>query len=640
MLVPMAKVEIVGLKSDLARVLSVVHRLGALDVRPQAPPSPLETPTMRLVCVDREQVERVERVVERLGTLVGLLAAPPRPSAAVTEEASNQTTPEVLAYAEELLATVEPASQAGASRRTALEAELGALRQHRDVMRRLLPIAESIVDLEGFETVALVVQPQYRHVVDTLREELASVTRQQCEVIATESPDGGIAVLLVFNRRFAADVHGLLSHEQLVEVRLPSQYRGRPLRGALAEIARREDEIPRELTNLADDLSAALSPVAGPLAAYRAALLDRLDELRVAGSCLETDYTFALGGWLPDRDVPRLERALQHALAGRVLLRRLPFSRADWDEMPVLLENPRLVRPFEVLLRLLPAPRYGTIDPTPFLAFFFPFFFGLIVGDVGYGLVLLGLALWIQRRGTGPPWMQQGARVIAMGSLVAVAFGLAFGEFFGSFGQAFGLRPLVAARRDAIPPLLLFSVGVGAVQVGLGLVLGAVNEYLERHRKEMLSHIETLAALVAVFGLVGVAADLLPGGLLTPGIALLAAATALLVYSVGLLGPLEVVGVLGNVLSYTRLVAVGLASAILADVANQMAGRTESVLLGVIVGALFHGLNFALGLLSPSIQSLRLQYVEFFGRFFQPGGRPYAPFQRRAVACGDRGVPV
>jgi V/A-type H+-transporting ATPase subunit I len=92
------------------------------------------------------------------------------------------------------------------------------------------------------------------------------------------------------------------------------------------------------------------------------------------------------------------------------------------------------------------------------------------------------------------------------------------------------------------------------------------------------------------------------------------------------------------VLSYTRLVAVGLASVILAQVANELAGRTGSILLGVIVGALLHGLNLALGLFSPSVHSLRLQYVEFFGRFFQPEGRPYAPFRRRVAAANAEGT--
>jgi V/A-type H+-transporting ATPase subunit I len=640
MLVPMARVTIVGLRPDLEAVLAAVHRLGVLEVTPLAPPRPLEMPTFQPASPDRARIAAIQAVIDRLGVLLELVPpAGPPPPALVTRAATAPTTV-LVDEATALLATVEPTAQRLTSRQSALEAELAALRRYQYVVERLLPLAEALVQLEDFETIALVIQPTYAFVVDTLRQEVAALTHRQSELVTAEAPDGSIAALLVVRRQYAAAVHALLRGEQLEEVRLPEAYYGRPLREALQEILRRQEEIPRELAAVREELAALLGPHQAQMAVWRTALLDRLDELMAVSQCLESDYTFALGGWVPVRDLPRLEAALTQEFDGRVAIERVPVTRADWARMPVLVENPRLVRPFEVLLRLLPAPRYGTIDPTPFVALFFPLFFGMILGDIGYGALLLALGLWAQRHWAERPWLRQAAQVLTLSALAAIVFGFAFGECFGDLGRAFGLRPLVADRAHAVQPLLLFSVALGGVHVALGLVLGVINGLLERQGKEALSKIGTLFGLIAVFALVGVTVDFLPRGLLTPGVALLTLGCALLVYSVGFLGPLEILGVLGNTLSYMRLVAVGLASVILAQIANDLAGRTGSLLLGAIVGALFHGLNLALGLFSPSVHSLRLQYVEFFGRFFQPGGRPFAPFRCRLGSAEARFAPA
>jgi V/A-type H+-transporting ATPase subunit I len=360
-------------------------------------------------------------------------------------------------------------------------------------------------------------------------------------------------------------------------------------------------------------------------------LLDRLDELTAVSQCLESEHTFALAGWLPERRLDEIERVLDANFEGRAVVERLAVSRADWMDVPVLVENVPALRPFELLLRLLPPPRYGTIEPTLFVAFFFPLFFGLILGDIGYGALLLLVALWAERRQGMPPWARDGARVLRPAAVAAILFGLAFGELFGDLGQGMGLRPLVVDRAHAILPLLLLSIGIGAVQVSLGLALGVVNSYLQRQQREALSRLATLLGLVGAFFLVAVVADLLPRQLLHPSLVLLAIVVVVLIFSVGIVGPLEVVGVLASVLSYARLAAVGLASMMLAVVANQLAGMTGSVLLGIILGTLLHALNLALGLFSPFVQSLRLQYVEFFGRFYQPGGRPYRPFSARSM---------
>jgi V/A-type H+-transporting ATPase subunit I len=133
--------------------------------------------------------------------------------------------------------------------------------------------------------------------------------------------------------------------------------------------------------------------------------------------------------------------------------------------------------------------------------------------------------------------------------------------------------------------------------------------------------------MVVLLGLgLAAATGVLPGAVLPPAVVGLVLGMGVLVYCEGVAAPIEFLSTVGNMLSYARLMALGTASVMLAAVANELAGKTGSLLLGIVVGLLFHLVNLALGLFSPTIHSLRLHYVEFFGKFYDPGGRAYRPF--------------
>jgi V/A-type H+-transporting ATPase subunit I len=123
----------------------------------------------------------------------------------------------------------------------------------------------------------------------------------------------------------------------------------------------------------------------------------------------------------------------------------------------------------------------------------------------------------------------------------------------------------------------------------------------------------------------------LPDGLITPAVIVLLVAFPVLVFAEGLIAPVELLATLGNVLSYARIMAIGTASVMLAIVANQMVGAVGSTAVGLVFALLFHLVNFAIGLFSPAIHALRLHYVEFFGKFYSPGGRPYQPFGHQSA---------
>jgi V/A-type H+/Na+-transporting ATPase subunit I len=271
------------------------------------------------------------------------------------------------------------------------------------------------------------------------------------------------------------------------------------------------------------------------------------------------------------------------------------------------------------------------------MALFLPLMVGVMVGDVAYGVLLLFLSLVVRRRvGAGSPAVQDLSRVFVAGALWAIVFGFLFGEAFGDIGRRLGLPALWFYRggADAVEPLLLFSLALGAAHVVLGLLLGVWQSVHARRTGELVERSGSLLALAGVFALAAIAADRLADAALLPAFGAIGAGLVLLVVPRGALGlvmgPLELVGAVGNILSYLRVGAVGLASAYLALVANEL-GALGPLWLGLSIAIFFHALNLALASFSPMIQALRLHYVEFFSKFYEGGGKPFRPFGHAVV---------
>ena len=178
-------------------------------------------------------------------------------------------------------------------------------------------------------------------------------------------------------------------------------------------------------------------------------------------------------GWTPRERVPELRVELERAAGGQLALDEL--STPPEVEPPVLMRNRKLARPFEFLVRFLDLPRAGSLDPTMLMALFLPVMVGVMVGDVVYGTLLLVIALFVRRRFAGDSAaVRDLSRVFVAGALWAIVFGVLFGEALGDVGHKLGLPALWFYRggADAVQPLLLFSLALGAAHVVLGQLLG------------------------------------------------------------------------------------------------------------------------------------------------------------------------
>uniref|UniRef100_A0A831UCD4 ATPase n=1 Tax=Geobacter metallireducens TaxID=28232 RepID=A0A831UCD4_GEOME len=622
----MTKVEVIGPKELLLEVLELVRELGVFQMEPELPgfgaagaegglrPFPLDRKTLE----ERLFLEELRRRIDELLDCLPAVAAeemaldPGTVLDAVTASVQEQGTicRELSRRREELLREAE---------------ELG---RHGRFLEPLAPLAAEVGGRTDLDFIGLQVRGPAD--LEEIMARLARVIGGKFEVISALAADGTIAALIALPREIGGAVRRILSEGRVPELSLPGSLAGLPFPERVRRLKERLDLLPAEIAAVEEELETLARRWTPLCRRVRRWLEERLSLLRATACVHATSLCFFIHGWVPAEAVAGLRKALDGRFGGRVVAEEREVLEQELERVPVALKNPPFLRPFELLVRLLPLPRYSSIDPTPFIGVFFPLFFGVMLGDAGHGLVVLLLSLAAARRFRGRRTIHDAARILVVSSAAAILFGILFGEFFGEFGaEHLGLHPLVVDRRTALMPMLFFSLSVGVMHVTLGLVLGAGAAFRRRTWREALFKLLTIAAILAlVLLVVSLAAPQAPRLLARPAMAAFLAIIPLLIAAGGMMAPLELVKSIGNIISYARLMAIGLTSVFLAAVANRLAGMTGDIVLGILVGALFHAFNIVLGVFAPAIHSLRLHYVEFFSKFLEHGGRRYEPFRK------------
>jgi V/A-type H+-transporting ATPase subunit I len=268
----------------------------------------------------------------------------------------------------------------------------------------------------------------------------------------------------------------------------------------------------------------------------------------------------------------------------------------------------------------------------------FPIFFGLILGDAAYGLCIIGLALWARKKWGSSEMAKDVTTVAIWCGLSSVLFGVIFGEFLGDLGQRTGvlpftigdfrLMPLWDERKHKIDELLAITIVIGFVHILFGLILGIV-EAIRLRDKHHLG--ERLGLLLGLLGITLMAVPIeLAGKGIIGGVLIVSAATLLIVFT-GPTGPIELISMIANVLSYSRLMALGVAGMVIAELANELPPESLPLPVRALIALPIHLLALGLGLLEPTIHALRLHFVEFLPKFFTGDGRAYQPLTKRGM---------
>lgn len=610
MIVSMLRLRLAGPIALLDGVLAAIQHEGVLHL---ARPPVLSEPPARTSRV----VRHLRRAIGDVETALGLLA----PAGGASGAGPALT----LARAVRLARRLRRQAERLAREETALLDQRTQLLRYREFFSAFEALIGHELTWPDGKAFYVVLRAGAAQAVAELREALTKAAGDELELLDRPLASGEIAVLILTSSTAAPVVAKLLSTSRVEELPAPPGLGESNLLRAMPALKRRLAELPAALDALAAERRVLAERHGATLRALRASLEDRRLLAEARDRVLEGHHLFVLEGWIPkDRREPFVAR-LSSRFGPELLVETLASEAWRAADAPVEVTNPPLFKPFEIVTRMMPLPRYGSIDPTPFLAIFFPAFFGLMLADVGYGAALAVVAVVLRLRSKPGSTVRSVAFVAGACALFSVLFGVLFGELFGTLGHALGMHPLWFNREEAIVPFLALSVSLGVVHVCLGLVLAAVTAWRRGHTREAFGRgVAVLMVLLTVLSLLA-AFRLLPGSLFTPSIVALLVAFPVLIALEGVVALIELMSTFGHILSYARIMALGTASLMMAVVANQMVGTMGSVAVGVLFALLFHLVNFGIGLFSPTIHALRLHSVEFLGKFFSPGGVAYQP---------------
>jgi len=624
MIVKMSKVEIVGPRHLLGEALSLVRRKGDLHIEPSTVgfvDDMHKREVHSLLPDEKALFEKIflEELESKLHNLFACLPTEtirdsfltPRPII----ETVSKTLDKHLAMCREFY-----------EKRITLQHDLTKLGEYKSFLATVSTLLDKIQLTPDLDYIGITLKDE--RAADILKESLTCLKDSSCELLTVPTRDGALVGLIAATKNISEDIRLLLNQKQMPEFSFPEALQDMSFVRKVEYLQKKIQENEKNLQAV-DLRLAEFTHRWGPM--YKAALewvREQLSIIQASAFSFETAMCFFIYGWVPAEKVVSLSASLQKDFGGSVVLEEIDIRTEDLERVPVVLQNPQYFKPFENFTRLLPLPSYTSFDPTPFIGLFFPLFFGLILGDAGYGIILFVLSFLLIRIARKHRLFLDGLRILKVCSLYAIIFGFLYGEFFGDFGhRVLGLKPLFIDRQKNIIPMLYFAMAVGLAHVTLGLTMGFVSAIRRHTKKEALLKLINIVFIFLIVALIITFIGFFPELLTRPLIITIIVLCPLLFFSGGLLAPLELLKNIGNIISYARIMAIGLTSVLLANVANQLSGLTGDIILGLIVGGIIHLIGIIIGVFSSSIHSLRLHYVEFFDKFIELGGRKYSPLR-------------
>jgi V/A-type H+-transporting ATPase subunit I len=396
------------------------------------------------------------------------------------------------------------------------------------------------------------------------------------------------------------------------------------LSGRIESLNSDEESLKSEITTLAEHWR-------NDLLAHRELLLIERDRLDVETNFMRTDETFILEGWVPAKSVDSVKDEVLKVTNGYSVVKETNPNPAP-EDVPVHLENPPFIRHFQLLTELFGRPKYNEIDPTIMLAPAFMLFFGIMLTDAVYGVMMTALGLLLLRGGGRYSSSVKDFGVIftAIGS-ATIAFGILTGGYLGDFAKTYlgitTLRPIIFDPMVDVQFFLILVLVIGLIHLNLGLLLGFKENVQRKEYKDAFGDQFWLFPLQIGIALLAMGMELAGALLCLIGIVMVAI----------IHGPLfffDITGYLGDVLSYARLLALGLATGGIAMTVNILSAMVEGVpIIGIVLAALVfvigHFFNFGMNGLGGFVHGIRLHYVEFFNKFYEGGGSEYRPYQIR-----------
>jgi V/A-type H+-transporting ATPase subunit I len=660
MIAEMAQVLILGRKRDSLEVVRALQDAGVVQI------DPIDAGELPKGTVQGPEAERRAGLERQLARAESALAA-----MGATRTLPDFSKLKGISSLESYLEEIGHRTDVIASERTELEAEVGAINSYGKVARALAELAGTLDRSERVATFGFTfVTPDELAKLEKSLADANLIYTLGHKVIGLAPGDSLSAGVLAVRKEDFTAARTALTRSGLSELRFPGRFEGLPFSQAASRMDERSRIAPEALQGMNAELDKLRRDHAGTLSASRVELRDELARYTTLESSVAGKYGFALRGWLPISSKPALEGALA-PLKGQIIYQFEAPDHHHTDNVPVKLENNAIVKPFELLMGIFAPPAYGHFDPTWVIALCFPIFFGFVIGDIGLGLISLGVAFLLRGMANRGQTLEIGflgvivppkpllnvATILTHMSVWSIIFGFLYGEFFGTLLEhlhvfyipghgeegkaAYGLIPIILPRLEssATGIMLILALIPGILQILYGWFVRFQSGLAHNDPKHTY---EGAGMFIGLVGLIMISyAYRNPGSpqilYIIGGICL--AVSVFLNWVMAKLGPMSVIEIIsngGNILSYLRLYAVGLSSAVLAKLATDLGWNlgmqlgVVGILVGIVVASLVHLFAIVFTIIGHVLQPLRLHYAEFFTKFgfYDKSGRPYRPFAR------------
>ena len=627
----MKKLRICGVSEEQTQLIRQLQLLGSVEIG--APCALTDTQGVQVFCAgDGKSADALLRTYARLTSALetlkhyetkkgGLFAA--RPEKTIGELFSDEAYAAALDTAQAVLD-----AQDARSRLAAEKSRLTAVRES-FVPWQQLPLPLETLGTQHTRILLGTVPAQTD--LEALRAKVFEAADEvQLEQI---SADQQSLYLLVFVHKCAAEAVGAALREAGFAL---TTFDG--VQGTAAENIRRTDEAIAACEQQDAEKLAELTALAEQKSALQLAFdrcTQEISKAQAADRLVHSEKTFCLGGWVPCEDVGKLEALLSGFCCAWELTDPAP---EEYPDVPVKLKNNKLTWPLNMVTEMYSLPAYDGVDPNPLMAPFFILFYGIMMADMGYGLLMILASIIITKKSRPKGTSGQMFGLMFSCGISTFIMGALTGGFFGDFlpqlvgiidpDTTFKALPSLFTPLDDTITILIGAMALGFVQIVTGMAIS----FVEKIKKGQIMDAiwEELTWWIVFAGIACMALGV-TNIVLYVGLAMVVVGSGWSAKGFGKVTAIfgsvynHVTGYFGDILSYSRLMTLMLAGSVIASVFNTLGAIPGNVVFFLIVSALGNGLNFALNLLSCYVHDLRLQCLEYFGKFYQDGGKPFEP---------------